>query len=440
MAQSELSGLTHLWARGIQQVLYRSTVPFRFVAAVRGPQVFTFRLALQDAAQLSKALSLGEQFALQMQVDAVRVARSKGLVDVEVPMPRSLRKPLPARALAQPGGTRVTLGQTGTGIPVRIDLAGNGACHGLIAGTTGSGKTVTEQLVAWALANGNDPSAVRLILIDGKGGVHWRGFEREAHLCHPVIADTAEAVAALGWAVAELDRRKRNGQQSPRIFVVVDEVRELIALGGTAIGEAICQLTSLGRELGLHLLLATQYPVAEALGGTVAKANLPLRLVGRMLNASDAYVASGVKDSGAETLAGNGDFLAAAGGALVRVQVGMATHRELYQLPRAEGEPSRLDLAAHNLDRALVATAGLQPEHLALALATNRGSRWLSTELRIGGDRAGRLRRFAIAVLRRLEELGFEIVALRTAEGDRPQIALPGRPECSGAGCNEEAE
>ncbi|MBN1934129.1 MAG: hypothetical protein JW934_05670, partial [Anaerolineae bacterium] len=320
-----------------------------------------------------------------------------------------------------------------------IDLAGNGACHGLIAGTTGSGKTVTEQLVAWALANGNDPSALRLILIDGKGGVHWRGFEREAHLCHPVIADTAEAVAALGWALAELDRRKQNGQQGPRIFVVVDEVRELIALGGAAVAEAICRLTSLGRELGLHLLLATQYPVAEALGGAVAKANLPLRLVGRMLNASDAYVASGVKDSGAETLTGNGDFLAAAGGALVRVQVGMATHRELYQLPRVEGEPSRLDLAAHNLDRALTATADLQPEHLALALATNRGSRWLSAELRIGGDRAGRLRRFAVAVLKRLEELGFEI-ALRTGEGDWTKIALLGRSECSGAECNREEE
>ena len=293
-------------------------------------------------------------------------------------------------------------------------MAGNGTCHGLVAGTTGSGKTVTEQLIAYVLASGNKPGAMQLLLIDGKGGVHWRGFEGEAHLAHPVIGDTSEAVAAFAWAVAELDQRKEFGRKSPRTFIVVDEVRELLTLGGQAISDAICRLTSMGRELGMHILLATQYPVADALGGTLAKANLPLRLTGRVLSATDAYVATGIKDSGAESLTGNGDFLATSAGRMVRLQVAMATRRELYQLPRTQGEQPRLDLEQYNLDRSLAAVPEIDPDRLAVALSSNRGSRWLSAQLHIGSKRAGVLRKFAVKVLRALERRGFEIVALRT--------------------------
>lgn len=415
--QPELKQIAQMWGRGIQQVMYRNTIPFRFVTAVRGPQVFSFRLYLEDAAQLSKVRGLGDQFALRMQVDRVRIARTKGLIDVQVSLPKEFHKVLPSRMLAQQGGTWVTLGQTATGTPVRIDMAGNGTCHGLIAGTTGSGKTVTQRFIAYVLASGNEPTSLKLILIDGKGGVHWRGFQREAHLAHPVIGDAREAVAAFAWAVIELDRRKESGRRTPCIFVVVDEVREVLTLGGQAVSDAIARLTSLGRELGIHILLATQYPVADALGGTVAKANLPLRITGRVLNATEAYIATGVRDSGAENLGGNGDFIVATGNRLVRLQVAMATKRELYQLPRIEGTVPHLDLERLNLDRALAVTPGIQPDHLALALATNRGSRWLSGKLRIGGKRAGRLRKYALALLEALEELGYEIVALRPVEG-----------------------
>ena len=89
----------------------------------------------------------------------------------------------------------MTLGQTAVGTPVHVNLSGTRTCHALISGTTGSGKTVTEQLIAWTLATDNDPRSVRLLLVDGKGGTSWWGFEREAHLAHPVIGDPGEAVA-----------------------------------------------------------------------------------------------------------------------------------------------------------------------------------------------------------------------------------------------------
>lgn len=412
------------WGKGIRQVMYRNTIPFRFAGAVRGPQVFVFRLWLEDAAQLGKTLGLGEQYALRMGVERVRVARQRGLVDVEVALPAEFHKALPCRALEQRGGTWVTLGKTASGTPVRVDLAGDRTSQALISGTTGCGKTVTQQFLAYVLASGNEPGEVRLVLIDGKGGVRWRGFYGAVHLAHPVIGDVGEAVAAFAWATAELDRRGRTGQTRPRTFLVVDEVARLIERGGPALGEAISTLTMMGRELGIHVVLGTQYPVADALGGMMAKANLPLRLVGRVLSASEAYVATGVKGSGAEFLSGGGDFLVTAGGRSVRLQMGMATLKDLYHLPRTN-TPHRLALDEYNLDRALsvVGDPGsrrspMEPDHLALALATNRGETWLARRLGIGGSRAGRLRKFAVRVLASLERLGYRVVTLHSTGED----------------------
>ena len=154
------------WELGLYQTLTRQSIVYRLEDKARGPQVFTFRLRLADPADLNKALSLSEQLALTMSVSSVRVARHLGLVDVEVALPRSFHRPLPVRALQRKGKTWVALGQTATGTPVHVNLSGNRTCQALVSGMTGSGKTLTQQLIAWTLATDNDPRAVNLLLID----------------------------------------------------------------------------------------------------------------------------------------------------------------------------------------------------------------------------------------------------------------------------------
>ena len=113
------------WEHGLYQALVRHSIVYRVTDKARGPQVFTFRLRLADPADLNKALSLSEQLALTMSVSSVRVARHLGLVDVEVALPRPFHRALSVGALQRKGKTWVTLGQTATGIPVHVNLAGN---------------------------------------------------------------------------------------------------------------------------------------------------------------------------------------------------------------------------------------------------------------------------------------------------------------------------
>jgi len=402
------------WEHGLYQTLTRHSIIYRVEDKARGPQVFTFRLWLADPADLNKALSLSEQLALTMSVSSVRVARHLGLVDVEVALPHSFHRPLPVRALHRKGKTWVALGQTATGTPVHVNLSGNRTSHALVSGMTGSGKTLTQQLIAWTLATDNNPRAVNLLLVDGKGGTAWWGFERAASLAHPIIGDPSEAVAALIWCVTELDRRKTDKQRLPRLFVIVDEVRELLDVGGDPVAEAIRRIAALGRELGIHIIVATQHALTDAVGGSIAKANFPLRLTGSVVDANAAYIATGVKNSGAESLQGNGDFLLTVAGQVHRLQIAIIGNRELGRLPRVETTP-HLDFGDYDPVRVLDVTGrpkayDLEPDHLAIALATNRGINWLQSALGIGGRKATRVRRFAQAMQAKLDEMGYSVI------------------------------
>lgn len=413
-ARDGLRPYVAIWERGLYQILTRHSIVYQAADKTRGPQVFTFRLRLADPADLSKALSLSEQLALTMSVSSVRVARHLGLVDVEVVLPRPFHRPLPVRALQRKGKAWVALGQTATGTPVHVNLAGNRTCHALVSGQTGSGKTLTEQLIAWTLATDNDPSVVNLLLVDGKGGTAWWGFDRAAHLAHPVIGDPNEAVAALTWCITELDRRKTDKQRLPRLFVIVDEVRELLDVGGKPVAEAIRRVAALGRELGMHIIVATQHALVDTLGGSIAKANLPLRLTGHVADANAAYVATGVKGSRAEDLQGNGDFLLTVAGEVHRLQIAMIGNRELGRLPRA-GKTPRLDFGGFDSVRVLeVADKPIQKpieedsDAVAYTLATDCGVRTLRKQFGpMGTDRARRIRDFARTLRAKLIGLGY---------------------------------
>ena len=336
----------------------------------RASRIFTFPLWLRSTRDLNTIVSakMEEQVACKLGVDMVRICRQRDLVLVEVQLPKQYHKPLLAGSLQRKGGTWITLGKTAQGGLVHINMAGSLYPHALVGATTGGGKTCAMQLMLWEMALQNSPDDIHLLVIDGKGGVDWNGkgeykwrdFGKLPHLLHPIIADPVEAFAALAWLLREAKRREDSGQVHPRIFVFIDEIRELLAQSGGKDGDAalaIQRLTSIGRGLGIHVIIATQHPTSEVLGGSIAKANLPLRLAGRVMGAPASVLVTGQKGLNAHRLYGEGDFLADGH----RLQVAYLDERHMTKLPRNGHDPHHIDLSL-DLARALgVAKHGSAP-------------------------------------------------------------------------------
>jgi len=299
-----------------------------------------------------------EQVALGLGVDSVRIARHRDTVMVEVQLPRMYHRPLLAGSLQRKGGTWLTLGEMSRGGQVHINMAGNLYPHALVAATTGGGKTCVMRLMLWEMAMQNPPEHLRALVIDGKGGTResWKDFNKVPHLVHPVIYDADEAIAALAWLLAEADRRRESGQMRPRLFVFIDEIREmLMQTGGKdgAAATAVQRATSIGRELGIHMVVATQHPKSDVLGGSIAKANLPLRMAGRVLGAPASVLITGQKGLNAHRLCGEGDFLADGH----RLQVAYLDERHMTKLPRNGHDEHHIDLSL-DLCRVMGVTKG----------------------------------------------------------------------------------
>ena len=210
------------------------------------------------------------------------------------------------------------LGVDQQGAPLLLPLPSPNVAHVLIAGTTGSGKTALARSIIASLVMFNSRRALQLVLIDPKG----RGFTPFAglgHLLAPVISRCDEALAMLQRLVDEMERRDREGRSEPRLVVVLDELADLVQVGGKEMELALTRLTQRGREAGIHVVACTQKPTAAVIGGLV-KSNFPVRLVGAVTSPEDAKVATGLAQTGAERLLGQGDFLVVAQGSTTRMQ------------------------------------------------------------------------------------------------------------------------
>lgn len=392
-----------------------------------------FRLVLIHPKDLPKILGLGEQIGLALGVDSPRVVRKRAFVDVEIPLDSLYHVPISARSLARKGRLWLSIGKTLEGQPINIKLDGILASHWLVAALTGGGKTTVLRLLVWELADQNPPASfesppeaggLHLLIIDGKGGTNFQAFSHLPHLPHPIIADASEAIRALAWALAELEARKKDGRNLPRLVIVIDEIAEVLELAGEKAAEAIRRITALGRELGVHLIVATQHPTANVLGGSLAKANLGFRLVGRVADARASVLATGQKGLGAQLLRGNGDFLAVVSDVGHRVQTALVAEDDIARLPRVDNTGA-LPLLDLDLGRAL--SVGLTvaegeaaenradpvtPQQIATALAFQRGYNWLCQRLGIGSTKARRLREeWEYPILAELNRLGFTVCA-----------------------------
>ena len=326
----------------IERICQAHRLAVRVQGGVVTPRLVRFHLALDPSLPLKRLAALEEDLALALSVSSARIARRDGVLALEVPRPGSavvslvrLQAGLPAL----PPGTAL-LGRDEEGAPLLLRLASPEVSHLLISGTTGSGKTALARSLLTSLALVHSPEELRLVLVDPKG--HGLGpFAGLPHVVGEVLRESAAVEKRLTWLVEEMAWREETGLHSPRVVVAVDEVVDVIA-AAPAVGELLTRLATRGRAAGLHLALCTQKPTAESLG-SLLRANLPCRLVGRVTSAQEAVVASGLKGTGAERLLGRGDFLLVAGGEVVRFQAGYVSGDEIaamVEMLQAEVRPT----------------------------------------------------------------------------------------------------
>jgi len=357
----------------IETVLSVHKVPARVTGGTVTPRWIRFQVLPAVGAKISKIKRLSEEMAAALNASNCRVSRDGASMSIEVPRddPQPVRLLPLFRQLADdapsiasgPGGAippaTAVLGLAEDGAPLLIRLPSPDVAHILVAGTTGSGKTVLLQTMILSLAMANPAPAlfrgnglgggVALVLVDPKGHA-FGAFESAAnsrlgsgpglpHLARPVVKEVEEATEALNSLVRLMEKRGpvgnrsengRQGEGPSHIVVVIDELADLVMTGGKEVQRALTRLTQRGREVGIHIIAATQKPTTAVLGSLI-KANFPVRIVGRVVSANDARTATGWSGTEAERLTGRGDFLAVAEGRLIRFQGAHVSPEEIQK-------------------------------------------------------------------------------------------------------------
>lgn len=313
-------------ARKLEEILLNFSVKASIREVVKGPIVNRFELQLEPGTKISKLTGLADDIALNMAVPQVRVAPIPGRSTVGIEIPNNekdsvaLREILSSREYKSISShLAVALGKDISGRPVVADLAA--MPHLLIAGSTGSGKSVCINTIIASLLINASPDEVKLLLIDPKV-VELSNYNGIPHLILPVVTDPKKAAMALGWAVNEMTRRyevfaearvkdiagfnSKIEDKLPRIVVVIDELADLMMVASAQVEDSIARLSQMARAAGIHLIVATQRPSTEVITGQI-KTNIPSRISFAVSSAIDSRIILDM--SGAEKLLGKGDML-----------------------------------------------------------------------------------------------------------------------------------
>ena len=316
----------------IEAILAQHKAKGRILGGVVTPRYIQFSLQPDPAVRVHRLIALAEEIALGLGCPAVRIVRCGAFVHIEVP--RTLEEPVRLlqlnASLEEVPPNAAILGLEEAGQPLLLRLPAPDVVHILIAGTTGSGKSALARTILASLALNNDAQLLRMVLIDPKA----RGFAALSRLPHVeggLLADVAAITLQLRLLVREMERRDSEGVSTPLIVVAIDELADLLQTGGKAVEGAITRLAQRGRQAGVHLLACTQKPTAGVIGSAL-KANFPVRLVGAVASREEARHATGIADSGAEKLAGRGDFLLVAKGEAMRFQAAWISEEECRAL------------------------------------------------------------------------------------------------------------
>jgi S-DNA-T family DNA segregation ATPase FtsK/SpoIIIE len=422
-----------------------------------GPVVTTYEFKPDPGVKYSRVVSLVDDLCLALKAESIRIDRMPGKphVGIEVPNPRRetifLREVIESRPFRESASKlTIALGKTIDGLNYVADLAK--MPHLLIAGTTGSGKSVGVNSLIVSILYRARPDEVKFILIDPKR-LELGLYEDIPHLAAPIIVDPKLASRSLKWAVGEMERRYRdlagwgvrnidgynseimrrnlvkeydeNGEPFkplPYIVIIIDELADLMMTSGREVEESITRLAQMARAVGIHLVLATQRPSVDVITGLI-KANFPSRISFRVSSKIDSRTI--IDTNGAEQLLGRGDmlFLPPGTSRLIRVHGAYIDETEISRIVnhiKAQGPPAYDETITQSDEEALGLETSegehdeLFEEALRICVEMKRASTSvLQRRLRIGYGRAA-------AILDMMEREGL----IGAADGSRPRPVM----------------
>jgi S-DNA-T family DNA segregation ATPase FtsK/SpoIIIE len=442
-------------ARLLESVLEDFGVRGEIVKIRPGPVVTLYELEPAPGTKTSRVIGLADDIARSMSAVSARVAVVPGRNAIGIELPNAVRETVYLRELlaSQPyertaAELALVLGKDIGGQPVIVDLAR--MPHLLVAGTTGSGKSVAINAMILSLLFRLTPDRCKLLLIDPKM-LELSVYEGIPHLIAPVVTDPGKAIVALKWTVREMESRYRamsqlgvrhvagynarvaearargevlsrkvqtgfdaetgrpvyeeqplNLDPLPLIVVVVDEMADLMLVAGKDIEAAIQRLSQMARAAGIHIIMATQRPSVDVITGTI-KANFPTRISFQVTSKIDSRTILG--DQGAEQLLGQGDMLyMAAGGRITRIHGPLVRDHEVEAVVdflKRQGQPTYIEAVTEDLDAAGAFESGgadgssgddLYDQAVALVAREGKASTsFIQRHLQIGYNRAARI-------------------------------------------------
>lgn len=319
-------------SRRLNETLASFHIDAHIINVTRGPSVTRYEVELDKGVRLNKLTNCADDIALSLGASGVRIAAVPGkisIVGVEVPNRAvttvSLREVIDSPEFAK--------SKSKSSFAVGKDIGGSCIVgniskmpHMLIAGTTGSGKSVCMNSIIISLLYKSAPEDVKLIMVDPKM-VELGIYNGIPHLLIPVVTDPKKAAGSLQWAVTEMLRRyklmsdvgvrdlesfnsivtqEEDGQKLPQVVIIIDELADLMLVAAKEVEDSICRIAQMGRAAGMHLIIATQRPSADVITGLM-KANIPSRIAFSVASAMESRII--LDTQGAEKLVGKGDML-----------------------------------------------------------------------------------------------------------------------------------
>ena len=319
-------------SRRLNETLASFKIDAHIINVTRGPSVTRYEVEREKGVKLSKLTTAADDIALSLGASGVRIAAVPGkisVVGIEVPNRAvttvSLREVIDSQEFAK--------AKSKSSFSVGKDIGGNCIVgniaklpHMLIAGTTGSGKSVCMNSIIISLLYKASPDDVKLIMVDPKM-VELGIYNGIPHLLIPVVTDPKKAAGSLQWAVTEMMRRykamsdagvrdlesynsimehEEDAKKLPQVVVIIDELADLMLVAAKEVEESICRIAQMGRAAGIHLVIATQRPSADVITGLM-KANIPSRIAFAVASAMESRII--LDTQGAEKLVGKGDML-----------------------------------------------------------------------------------------------------------------------------------
>ncbi len=351
-------------AHFMEKILLDFGIEGKIKAINNGPVVCLYEFEPAPGVKVSKIINLSEDLARNTSSTSARVSVISGKNTVGIEIPNEERESVNLREIISNERFQkkdiklpIALGKTISGLPIVGDLTA--MPHLLIAGTTGSGKSVCVNTIIVSLLYKLNPDLCKFILIDPKM-LELSTYEGIPHLLTPVITDAKKATSALSWTVKEMNSRyklmskvgvrnidgynAKHNLKMPYIVVVVDEMSDLMLVAGKEIESYIQKLSQMARAAGIHIIMATQRPSVDVITGTI-KANFPTRLSFQVSSKIDSRTILG--EQGAEQLLGKGDMLfMSSANRIVRIHGPYVSEHEIEKIAnslRGQGQPDYMD-------------------------------------------------------------------------------------------------